>query len=259
MNKTVKSFILFILLVMVISGTGYTGSSYAKAETNIPNNYFNDYTSILNDSQRENLNNVLRNYSDKSTIQIIGVFLKSLNGEDINDYSFRIFGKLKIGQKYVNNGALVVIALQERKLRISTGYGLEWPISDDTATQIITEMVPFLKAGNYHDAFLTGFNRIIDLTKDFSWKIEYIDLDDLIKNKESALSKIASFKAKLIKITDNQINVTTPTNQEAVVNTTLHMKDLTEKIANNKDFSVITARLIMIQPLTFNLLGIDDK
>lgn len=112
----------------------------------------NDYASILQSGERAQLENYLRRFADSSSTQIAMVLIPSLEGEEIFDYSMRWAQTWGIGQEGKNNGVLVFVALQERKIRIQVGYGLEGVLTDAFTKRVIEEvMKPSFKAGNYYE------------------------------------------------------------------------------------------------------------
>lgn len=250
-----KKLIFFLIFILVFITLPLNKSEAVKL-----NYYINDYSSVLDYKQQKNLNRILSNYDKESTVQLVGVIIDSLKGEDISSYSMRVFNENGIGQKYVNNGALIVVALKDKRVRVNLGYGLEWPVSDTKAKLLINEMLPLFKSGKYYDALLKGFNRLIELTKDLSWEVKYVDIKQVKKDEKEAIGKVVSFKAKLKKAYGNFIVVITPEGYELVINTTVNMKSLIQKIRGNKDYSIVTARFMKTKPLTFNLLGVNyDK
>lgn len=249
LTNSLKKIFPYVIAVSVMFRFVCSGAADPKKQ------FVYDYAGVLNESQEGKLNKVVLDYDKSSTVQIAGIIIDSLKGKDIFDYSMGIFNEWGIGQRDVNNGALIVLALKERKVRITLGYGLEWPISDSTARSIIKEMGPFLKKGDYYNGFLTGFNKIIKLTKALSWEVEYKDFEQ-VENKESAVGKIGLLRVRTTQVTGNLIKANTPNGQEVLINTTSNMKDLIEQISKNQSYSLMTVRLIKSQPLTFDLLGV---
>ncbi len=87
--------------------------------------------------------------------------IKSLEGENLEDYSMRVVDNWKIGQKEYDNGALLLIALAERKIRIEVGYGLESSLTDLKSGYIIRNAItPEFKKGNYSGGIAKGLANI---------------------------------------------------------------------------------------------------
>ena len=110
-----------------------------------------DNAHILSPEQAQALESRLVALDDSTTNQIAIVTIPTLNGYDIADYANKLLRDWGIGSKKKNNGVLILVAVQDHKVRIETGYGLEGAIPDVTAKSIIAnDITPNFKAGNYY-------------------------------------------------------------------------------------------------------------
>jgi uncharacterized protein len=108
-----------------------------------------DSASMLSVSAKANIESQLKAYEAKSSDQVVIATVKSLEGYEISDYANRLFRAWKIGQAKQNNGVLLLIAKDDRKVRIEVGYGLEGTLTDTLSGLIIREnIVPKFKAGD---------------------------------------------------------------------------------------------------------------
>ncbi len=124
-----------------------------------PPRLVNDFAGVLNSEEINQLEKKLLLYEDSTSNQFAIVIENSLEGEDDFEYSRRIADEWGIGSKEKRNGVLIFIALQERKIRIQVGYGLEGAIPDAIARRIIeTRIKPAFKA----NAFFEGFDTATD-------------------------------------------------------------------------------------------------
>lgn len=115
-----------------------------------PTGYVNDFGQILSTSFRQELETDLQDFEKETTAEIAVVTIDSLKGSSIEDYAVRLFEDWKIGKKEKDNGLLILIAKEERKIRIEVGYGLEPVITDGRAGKIIREkMTPVFKKSDY--------------------------------------------------------------------------------------------------------------
>lgn len=125
-----------------------------------------DLAGVLSPVENESLNTRLRLFDDSSSTQICIVIDKSLEGEDLFDYSFRIAREWGIGQKDKNNGLLVYLAIKEKRSIIQVGYGLEGIIPDAAAKGIIEDyMVPQFRKGNYYAGLDTAASILMGLAR----------------------------------------------------------------------------------------------
>jgi uncharacterized protein len=121
-----------------------------------------DQANILNSSEESRLTAKLKGFEDKTSIQLVVVTLSSLQGRPIEDWGLALGRSWGIGQKGKDNGALLVVAPNDRELRIEVGYGLEGTLPDATADSIIRNViVPRFKAGDMAGGISDGVNAII--------------------------------------------------------------------------------------------------
>lgn len=115
-----------------------------------PPKLVNDVAGVLSPEQREILEQKLVALDDSSSNQIAVVLIPTLDGYPIEEYANKLFREWGIGHKGTNNGVLIIAAINDRKVRIEVGYGLEGAIPDITASDIYNnEIVPAFKEQNY--------------------------------------------------------------------------------------------------------------
>jgi uncharacterized protein len=142
---------------------------YTIAYADIPekaSGYINDYVGKINAQEKQFLEQKLSDFEAQTSNQIFVLLYSSLGGKAIEEFTHETARKWKIGQKDKNNGILLAIFVNDRKVRIEVGYGLEGAVPDITAKQIIeNEIKPALKANNYYKAIDAGVTAIIQATK----------------------------------------------------------------------------------------------
>ena len=129
-----------------------------------------DEAHILSAREREALVAKLAELETKSGIQLVVVTVNSLQGQEIEPYANELFRTWKLGEKTKNNGVLLLVAPNERRVRIEVGYGLEGTLTDALSKVIITNAIaPRFKAGDFADGVTRGVDDIITvLTTDAS-------------------------------------------------------------------------------------------
>ncbi len=121
-----------------------------------------DLTNTLSQSELNDLNKRLKTYEDSTSNQLVSLMIKSLDGYPIEMYSYDVASENKIGSKKSDNGVLLLIVKDDRKLRIEVGYGLEGALPDALTSSIIRNIiVPRLKAEQYYLAVSDGIDAII--------------------------------------------------------------------------------------------------
>ena len=129
-----------------------------------------DQANIIPADVRVALEPKLVDLESKSGIQLVVATVASLEGQDIETYANELFRTWKLGEKSKNNGVLVLIAPNERRVRIEVGYGLEGTLTDALSKVIIANAItPRLKAGDFGGGVTRGVDDIITvLTTDAS-------------------------------------------------------------------------------------------
>jgi len=124
----------------------------------------NDYAHIFTASETQELNAYLYSIDRQSDLQIAVLTIPSLEGESLEDYSIRVAEKWQIGQKGKDSGVILIIAVQDRKLRIEVGYGLEDRITDAQSSRIIRSIIaPYFKQQEYGKGVLLGVKNLAGL------------------------------------------------------------------------------------------------
>lgn len=131
------------------------------ADKLILNNPVIDEAKILSASDKQAIETKLRSINDRGLAQAAVVIVPTTNGEDIFDYSMKVADRWKLGKKDTDQGLLMVVAVNDRKMYILTGYGLEGTIPDAVAKRIISDdITPRFKQGDYAGGITAGINRI---------------------------------------------------------------------------------------------------
>jgi len=121
-----------------------------------------DLAHILSTGDIEQLSAQLQAHEEKTSNQVAVLIIPSLEGEAIEPFSHHVATTWKLGQKGLDNGALLLIAINERKLRIEVGYGLEGTLTDLRSAHIIrNEIVPRFKSGDMPGGVRAGVDAIL--------------------------------------------------------------------------------------------------
>ena len=121
-----------------------------------------DEAGILDPAAKAALEQKLADFETKTTGQLVVVTLKSLQGTSIEDYGYQLGRHWQIGQKGKNSGAILIVAPNERKVRIEVGYGLEGTLTDAVSKLIIeNSIIPRLRANDFAGGIGRGVDDII--------------------------------------------------------------------------------------------------
>jgi uncharacterized protein len=160
-----KLLVVFSLLLCAITG-------FAQEYPPKSNTLVTDYTNTLSADEKQRLEDKLVAFSDTASTQIAIVIIRSVGEYDIDEYAVGLGRAWGIGHKDKNNGILVLVAKDDRKLAIKTGYGAEGALPDIITRQIrVNDMNPRFKAGDFYGGLDVGTDDIIKYTKG-EYKVE---------------------------------------------------------------------------------------
>lgn len=147
-----------IALALTLSG----GTLFAYTSPGAPTGYVNDFASALNADEKTTLETTLKDFHDKYGGEVAIAIVPSLGGDAIETYANTLFREWGIGQKDKNNGVLLVVAIEDRKLRIEVGYGYEGVLTDARSSEIIRNTItPYFKQGAYGLGVVSGVKDIL--------------------------------------------------------------------------------------------------
>ena len=154
MQNKIQHVLFFLLLIL----SGLSQAQNIPDAANPPR-LVNDFAQVLQPEQINALEQKLLAYEDSTSNQVAIVLIKSLEGADVADYAVKLGIKWGIGSKK-NNGILVLAAIEDRKIRVEVGYGLEPKITDLISRQIIESMKPYFRQNQYFEGLDVGTSLI---------------------------------------------------------------------------------------------------
>src|SRR6266576_1715551 len=142
-----------VLLLLWTNGAGA-----AEVIPPAPDHYFNDYANVVSAATGERLEAQLKAFEKETSNQIlVALFPKMQSDSSIEDYTVRVARAWRVGQKARNNGAILFIFVQDHKMRIEVGYGLEGALPDALAKRIIEEEIkPHFQKNDYDGGVVAG-------------------------------------------------------------------------------------------------------
>ncbi len=131
---------------------------------NSPRGMVNDYADMLTSSEENDLERMLRSYRDTTTNAVVISTIESLEGYLIEEVATEMFNKWRMWEGDRYNGVLILVARDEKKLRIEVGYGLEGAIPDVMAGRIVDDIItPSFRSGDVHGGLKRAAGAIIQL------------------------------------------------------------------------------------------------
>lgn len=141
-------------------------SNGALAEVAVPSltARINDHTGTLSQPQRAALEEKLKAFETSKGTQLAVLIVPTTQPETIEQYSLRVAEQWKLGRKDVDDGALLIVAKDDRAMRIEVGYGLEGVIPDAIGKRIISETItPYFQRGDFYAGVTAGLDQLISL------------------------------------------------------------------------------------------------
>jgi uncharacterized protein len=147
-----QSWARVVLLALLLSGVAYADVAVPPLTQRVT-----DLTATLDAQQIQSLDSRLAAFEAKKGAQLAVLIVPTTQPESIEQFSIRVVEAWKLGRKKVDDGALLLIAKDDHRLRIEVGYGLEGALNDATANRIIDEIiVPRFKSGNFYAGIESG-------------------------------------------------------------------------------------------------------
>ena len=162
-----QKYILLILLISICSSFLFTANAQFKipeVPTKAKPDAVYDYYNLLSAVEKSSLEEKLIKYSDTTSTQIVLAIIRSTEGEYINYLATNWAHKWEIGQKKEDNGVFILLARDDRKINISTGYGVEHLLTDKMCSQIINkDIIPYFKQNDYYGGLNKGTDSIFEV------------------------------------------------------------------------------------------------
>jgi len=195
-------YILIIFIVILNILISFTGCASAKKDTlDFPDyeGYVNDYTGTLSTEWKTKTENLVQAVREETSCEIAVAVIGKLDDATIEEYAAGLFAKWGIGKKDKDNGVLLLVALDDRQLRIEVGYGLEAIIPDLRAKSIIDDVItPRFKNSDYDSGVYNGVVAIANIIYEEQNKNPLQYSDDVISQPEREFSDTGAFAALII-------------------------------------------------------------
>ena len=154
---------IWLLILRILTLISSFSSASAIDPMNLPKfeHFVNDYSNVFTEEQRLELGMLAKNIETNSGYQIVTVLFPHREGNELFDIALKAFNENKIWDKERNDGLLLAIATEEKKIRIVVWYGLEEKIPDLLAKQIIEEVIrPEVNNGNFYEAVKKFYEKL---------------------------------------------------------------------------------------------------
>jgi len=182
-NHKLKIFFVFLAVF------GFAGFCFAYSSPGQPKGFVNDFAGIISSAARQSLEQKLVQFEKDTSNEISVVTINSLGGDTIENFAGKLFEEWQIGKSNKDNGILLLVAKEDKKMRIEVGYGLEGAITD-TQTFWIQEnvMKPAFRANDYDGGINGAVDKIMAATRG-----EYVPSQKTDPNNGWSLKSIENF------------------------------------------------------------------
>lgn len=146
----------------------------------IPTGFVTDTVGLLDDATKQELTALIQGLRRKTTAQMAVVVIPTTGGEDIRSYSVRLFRAWGIGEKKKDNGLLFLVAVNDRKMRITTGYGIEKILPNARVEEICdTIILPRFKIGDLPSGIVVGTQTVVkEIDERYGFHIRWPQMND---------------------------------------------------------------------------------
>ena len=131
-----------------------------------PERHFNDYAGVVASADARRLETKLRRFAEETSTQVVVAIFAELTWPSLEDFTVRTAESWKVGRKELDNGAVLFVFVNDRKMRLEVGYGLEGALPDATARRIIEDVIaPHFRQGDYAKGLEAGTDAILAATR----------------------------------------------------------------------------------------------
>ncbi|MGL5513734.1 MAG: TPM domain-containing protein [Sporomusa sp.] len=154
---------LILLVFLVLTGTALAQPQIPPAPTR--DIYVQDRAGVLDSATKNKINSLGNKLAAKTKAQVVVLTVKSLDEAPIEQYALEVLRRWGIGDKQLNNGVLLLVAVNDRQSRIEVGYGLEGALNDAKTGAIQDQyIIPYFAAGDYNQGIWNGYQALVSIT-----------------------------------------------------------------------------------------------
>src|SRR5690606_37032093 len=182
-----KHFVFSVIILLTFAHSAFAQFDIPKLPPKAQQSSVYDYAQLLSGEQKRSLEQKLLNYADSTSTQIVIAIVPTIKGENIGTLTPKWGHEWGIGQEKEDNGVFILLALQEREIRISPGYGLEHNLIAGIIDYIIRKDIrPYFRKGDYNGGLQSGTVAFIELfagttkdnqtyaQEDFGWRLLFM-------------------------------------------------------------------------------------
>lgn len=190
---------ILLVLFLICAQT----ASLAQAKSAIPKLWtrVTDLTNTLSETELTSLENKLETFEKAKGSQIAILLIATTGRETIEQYSIRVADEWKVGRKNIDDGIIIIVAKEDRAVRIEVGYGLEGAVPDAKAKTIIDRFfIPHFKSGNFYAGLDQGVDALIGLINKEELPAPNVEIGDSLSNEAALVLFIVYIIGSILKL-----------------------------------------------------------
>lgn len=185
MKKIIFTFLTFVLFIINVEALVDPMSNF----------YVNDYANILSEETENEIQSMSVQLSNTDGTQMVVVTVEDLEGLSVEEYANQLFNKFGIGEADSDNGLLILVSRDDRKIRVEVGYGLEGVINDGKAGRYLDAYaVPYLKNNEWDKGIFNVYNALYkEIVTQNNLQLEYTEPTGELEESEDSIHVFMMF------------------------------------------------------------------
>jgi uncharacterized protein len=162
----ISRFRRLVLVAPLLAFIFFVDARPAAAQFPAPTGRVNDFANLLRQEDREALEAQLTELERATSAEVAVVTVRTLDGRSVEEYATALFAEWGIGKRQTDNGVLILVAVDDREMRVEVGYGLEGVLPDGLAGSVIRNtFLPRFRDNDYRAGIIEGTARIVDIVR----------------------------------------------------------------------------------------------
>lgn len=192
-----KSFSYCLLAILLITVSAFPVAAVSVSVEPTDRFFVNDFADVIDDATENAMYAAGVQLYEKTNAQVVAVTLDTINGADIQEYGVQLGRAWGVGNKDKNNGIVLVLAMEEREVGISVGYGLEGAVTDMQSGIILdTYALPYFQEDDFSEGLAAAYDALInEVYLEYGMEADpnYVPVDELEEDSMGSTFSLISF------------------------------------------------------------------
>ena len=171
--------------------------SCAQPQAQLVPDWIVDHADVLTDQEEFALMEVLLTFYERTSVELVGVAVPTTGEVSAAAFTTALFNQWDLGSRETGNGALLLLALDDRVVDIAVGPGIDWLLDRDQLDGIRTAMADRFGSEEYDAGFRIGFEMLMSAAESVPWTVDYTDLSTVVADSTGALGRIVALDATI--------------------------------------------------------------